>query len=173
MLAKDPYGLSKIQAEKDVMEWCNRHGVICTILRLPLVYGENPPGNLKTMWDGIRRMYYFNVDGGRARKSIVHAKDVAQIILPASEVGGIYHLTDGIHPSFRELSYFMGKVVGRRFIPNIPLLLARICAFLGDLIGSKFPLNSKKLKKISTNLTFDDSLAREKLDWKPKSIMDW
>jgi nucleoside-diphosphate-sugar epimerase len=173
VLAKDPYGLSKIQAEKDVTEWCYRNGVICTIFRLPLVYGENPPGNLKAMWDGIRKRYYFNVDGGRVRKSIVHAKDVAQIILPASEVGGIYHLTDGIHPSFQELSFFMGKMVGRSLIPNIPLWLARIIALLGDFFGSKFPLNSEKLSKILTDLTFDDSLAREKFDWNPKSIMDW
>jgi hypothetical protein len=67
----------------------------------------------------------------------------------------------------------MGKMVGRSLIPNIPLWLARIIALLGDFFGSKFPLNSEKLSKILTDLTFDDSLAREKFDWNPKSIMDW
>ncbi|MGG8473430.1 NAD-dependent epimerase/dehydratase family protein, partial [Rahnella sp. PAMC25617] len=43
--AKDPYGLSKIEAEDLVLKWCEQHRVVCTILRLPLLVGKNPPGN--------------------------------------------------------------------------------------------------------------------------------
>jgi nucleoside-diphosphate-sugar epimerase len=172
VLARDPYGQSKIQAEAEVMEWCQRHGVICTILRLPLVYGENPPGNLKAMWNGIRKGYYFNIAGGKARKSMVRAEDVARFILPASEVGGIYHLTDGVHPSFNALSQMMGKAVGRNWIPNMPLWLARLLAFVGGLLGPAFPLNSDKLIKITSDLTFDDSLARAKFGWNPQPVVE-
>jgi nucleoside-diphosphate-sugar epimerase len=172
VLARDPYGQSKIQAEAEVMEWCNRYDVICTILRLPLVYGENSPGNLKAMWQGIRKGYYFNIAGGKARKSMVRAEDVARFILPASEVGGIYHLTDGVHPSFHALSQMMGKAVGRNWIPNMPLWLARLLAFIGDLLGPAFPLNSDKLVKITSDLTFDDSLARAKFGWNPQPVVE-
>ncbi len=173
LLATDPYGQSKIQAEAEVMEWCNRHDVICTILRLPLVFGENPPGNLKAMWQGIRKGYYFNIAGGKARKSMVRAEDVARFILPASEVGGIYHLTDGVHPSFYELSQMMGKAVGRNWIPNMPLWVARFLASIGDLLGPAFPLYSDKLVKITSDLTFDDSLARAKFGWNPQPVVDY
>ena len=172
VLARDPYGQSKIQAEAEVIEWCQLHDVICTILRLPLVYGENPPGNLKAMWQGIRKGYYFNIAGGKARKSMVRAEDVARFILPASEVGGIYHLTDGVHPSFHALSQMMGKAVGRNWIPNMPLWLARLLAFAGDLLGPAFPLNSDKLVKITSDLTFDDSLARAKFGWNPQPVVE-
>ena len=167
VLARDPYGQSKIQAEAEVMEWCQRYGVIYTILRLPLVYGENPPGNLKVMWQGIRKGYYFNIAGGKARKSIVRAEDVARFILPASEVGGVYHLTDGVHPSFHALSQMMGKSIGRNWIPNLPLWAARFLALIGDLLGPAFPLNSDKLVKITSDLTFDDSCARANFGWTP------
>ena len=171
--AADPYGQSKIQAEAEITEWCRRHGVICTILRLPLVCGENPPGNLKAMWQGIRKGYYFNIAGGKARKSMVRAEDVARFILPASEVGGIYHLTDGVHPSFYALSQMMGKAVGRNWIPNMPLWVARLLASVGNLIGPAFPLNSDKLIKITSDLTFDDSLARKNFGWNPQPVVDY
>jgi nucleoside-diphosphate-sugar epimerase len=68
LLAEDPYGQSKIEAEMIVKKWCYEHNVICTILRLPLVVGENPPGNLGAMIRGIKKGYYFNIAGGNAKK---------------------------------------------------------------------------------------------------------
>jgi nucleoside-diphosphate-sugar epimerase len=171
LCADDPYGLSKIRCEIEIVNWCQRHKITCTVLRLPLVYGENPPGNLKGMTNAINRGYYFNINGGKARKSMVLASDVARFILPASEVGGIYHVTDGQHPSFHDLSYLIGKSLGRNWIPNMPFWLAKVLAFIGDLIGPSFPINSKKLLKIMSDLTFDDTLARNKFGWAPKSIV--
>jgi len=50
--------------------------------------------------------------------------------------------------------------------------LARIIANFGDLLGSKVPLNTNKLKKITSDLTFDDSKAREAFGWKPTSVLE-
>ncbi|MEY4273281.1 MAG: hypothetical protein RL638_229 [Bacteroidota bacterium] len=171
VLAVDPYGQSKIQAEAEIIDWCRRFDVTCTILRLPLIYGENPPGNLKAMIQGIKKGYYFNIAGGQARKSMVRAEDVARFILPASEVGGIYHLTDGQHPNFFELSHKIGKAFGRNRIPNMPLGIAKVIAKIGDVLGPWFPLNSDKLSKITSELTFDDSLARQNFGWDPKPVL--
>ena len=55
LLANDSYGKSKIQAEKLVLEWCQKNNVICTILRLPLLVGDNPPGNLGAMIYGKKK----------------------------------------------------------------------------------------------------------------------
>ena len=169
--AKDPYGLSKIQAEHLVLDWCNRNNVICTILRLPLLVGGNPPGNLGAMIKGIKRGYYFNIAEGRAQKSMVLASDVAQCILKVSEIGGIYNLTDGYHPTFNELSHKISLELGRKFVPNLPLLFAKFLAKIGDLIGDKFPINSNKLSKIISPLTFDDSKARKAFGWNPSPVI--
>lgn len=171
ILARNPYGQSKAQAEAEVLNWCNRNSVTCTILRLPLVYGINPPGNLRQMLDGILNGYYFNIAGGNARKSIVRAEDVARFIMAASEVGGIFNLTDGFHPSFKELSNFMAKSIGRRRILNMPLWFARFLSFIGDQLGPRFPLNSEILDKITSDLTFDDSFARTKFGWSPQPVV--
>jgi nucleoside-diphosphate-sugar epimerase len=172
LLANDSYGLSKIQAEHLVLDWCKRNNVICTILRLPLLAGASPPGNLGAMIKGIRKCYYFNIAGGAAQKSMVLASDVAQCILKVSEIGGIYNLTDGYHPTFNELSSTISLQLGRKFVPNMPLFFAKILAKIGDFIGDKFPLNTNKLKKITSDLTFDDSKAREAFGWDPRAVLE-
>lgn len=166
--AKDPYGLSKIQAEQMVLDWCQNNKVVCTILRLPLLVGINPPGNLGAMLNAIKKGYYFNVGGGKAKKSMVLAEDVARFIPFIAPIGGIYNLTDGEHPTFSSLS----KAIAKNPPPNLPLILAKIVGTIGDLLGSKAPLNSIKIKKITSDLTFDDSKARKK-GWNPHSVVEY
>jgi nucleoside-diphosphate-sugar epimerase len=171
--AKDSYGLSKIQAEQLVLDWCHKNNVRCTILRLPLLVGNNPNGNLAAMIKGIKKGYYFNIGGGLAKKSMVLAEDVANILVKASEIGGIYNLTDGYHPNFFEISTAIAKQNGKSIPFNMPYFIAKIIAFFGDLVGSKFPLNSNKLKKITSDLAFDDKKAREVIGWQPRKVIDW
>ena len=172
LLAKEPYGLSKMLAEQVVIQWCRKNSVICTILRLPLVAGSNPPGNLGAMIKGVKRGYYFNIAGGKARKSMVLATDVAQCLLSVSEIGGIYNLTDGYHPTFLELSRIIGNQLGRKNIPNLPLFFAKVFAVIGDLGGEKSPINSNLLIKITESVTFDDTKARNVFGWNPTSVLD-
>lgn len=171
--AKDPYGLSKIKAEKDIIDWCIKHKVVCTILRLPLLIGENPLGNLGAMIKGIEKGYYFNIGGGKAKKSMVLAEDVASFIPKAALIGGIYNLTDGVHPNFHELSDAISKQKAKRKPHNLPMSIAKMIGFVGDLLGNKAPLNSLKLKKITSELTFDDNKARKDLGWDSKQVLEY
>lgn len=171
-LAKDPYGLSKIQAEYLIQEWCYKHDVRCTILRLPLIAGQNPPGNLGSMITGIKKGYYFNIAGGLAKKSIVLAEDIAKYIPKMAEIGGVYNLTDGYHPTFIELSLCIAKQLNKNFIPNMPFVLAKAFAKTGDFVGDRFPINTDRLLKITSTLTFNDSKAKEAFDWNPSPVLD-
>ncbi len=171
LMATSAYGASKIEAERIVRTWCLQNNVICTILRLPLIAGPNPPGNLGSMIAGIKKGYYFNIAGGTAKKSIVLAEDVAQIIPIVANIGGIYNLTDGCHPSFLDLSELIAIQLHKKRPANIPAWLAKIIAKAGDFLGSKAPINSDKLKKITSDLTFDDSKARELLGWNPTPVL--
>ena len=170
-MAKDPYGLSKIKAERLVYEWCEKHKITCTILRLPLVVGPNPPGNLGAMIKAIKKGYYLNLSGGIAKKSMVFIEDIARYILKESQIGGVYNLTDGYHPSFLEISNLISKQLNKSKSLNIPIWIAMILAFIGDLFGSKAPINSNKLNKIVSKLTFDDRKAREAFGWMPSPVL--
>lgn len=171
--AKDAYGSSKIKAEILVIEWCKKHNVVCTILRLPLLVGKNPPGNLGAMIRAIDKGYYFNIGGGKAKKSMVLAMDVASFIPVVAPIGGIYNLTDGFHPSFYELSVAISKQKNKKEPYNLPLFMARMIGFIGNMLGDKAPVNSMKIKKITSDLTFDDSRARNLLNWNAEPVLEY
>jgi nucleoside-diphosphate-sugar epimerase len=172
LAATDPYGKSKIEAEVIVMNWCKQHNVVCTILRLPLILGPNPPGNLGALIKAIKRGYYFNIAGGRSKKSMVFGEDIAKAIIPVAKIGGIYNLTDGYNPSFVELSNLISIQLGKGKLKNMPFWIARIVAKFGDLFGNSALFNTKKFNKIVSDLTFDDTKARETFGWNPKSILE-
>jgi nucleoside-diphosphate-sugar epimerase len=172
LLAKDAYGKSKIEAEKVVLEWCGHHNVVCSILRLPLIAGSNPPGNLRLMINGIKKWYYFNIGGGNARKSIVLADDVAKTIFKIKDLGGVYNLTDRYNPTIAEISDYISINLGARKVRSIPYWIIFLFAKIGDLPFCKLPINTIKLKKLTTDLTFDDSKAVDAFGWSPSPVLN-
>ena len=167
-----PYAKSKIQAEKLLVKWSKKQHVKMGILRLPLVVGKNPPGNLGSMIGAIKSGKYFRIGQGEARKSLVVIEDVIKCIPRVAEVGGIFNLTDGYHPSFQEIEDTIASVIGKKIL-NIPYPLAKALALVGDVVGDVFPLNSGILKKITKTLTYSDARAREKLDWDPQPALTY
>jgi nucleoside-diphosphate-sugar epimerase len=171
-MAKDPYGLSKIKAEKIIQHWCESKNINCTILRLPLIVSTNPKGNLKSMINAIKYGYYFNIGNGNAKKSMVLADDIAKIIIKVSKIGGTYNLTDGRHPNFKEISKLISKNLGKNFILSIPYFFANYLSKIGDVLGDWFPINSNKFLKMTSSLTFDDTKARNTFGWEPHSVLE-
>lgn len=167
-----PYAKSKIEAEAYLTEWSKHHQVKLIIFRLPLVAGSNPPGNLGAMIQGIQTGRYFNINDGKARKSVVLAQDVANAIIETADITGIYNLCDGYHPSFAELAAQISHQLGKKQPHNIPAWVALPAAFAGNFLGSKAPLNCERLRKITATLTFDDQLARDTFGWQPKRVTD-
>ena len=147
--------------------------MICTILRLPLLVGKNPPGNLGAMLKAIDKGYYFNIDGGKAKKSMVLAEDVAAFISKVASVGGIYNLTDGVHPDFKELSTAISEQKNKKRPLNLSLFITKLMGYAGDMLGDKAPINSSKIKKITSDLTFDDTKARNLFGWNPQSVLEY
>ena len=102
---------------------------------------------------------------------MVLAQDVAELVLRAAEAEGIYHLTDGGHPSFRELE----EVICRHYqvaLPKVlPLGWAKLLGKLGDILPF-LPVNSGTIEKMTLDLTFDDGRARRELGWRPRRVVD-
>jgi len=159
-----PYAKSKIEAEKLIQLWCVENGANYVILRLPLVVGENAPGNLGAMEKAIRKGYYFRLGSGLARRSMVNAAEVAKLIPSLIDKFGIYNLTDGVHRSFAEMDNILALKHQIR-IKKIPVWMAKLLAKIGDFIPG-FPLNTYRLSKLAQSLTFNDDKARKEIDWK-------
>jgi nucleoside-diphosphate-sugar epimerase len=174
--AVDPYGLTKRQAEDLVLEWGERHAVRTSVIRLPLVWGPGAPGNLGRMVQAIAAGRYLGVGGGEARRSLVRLADVVDTLPRLEEAGGVFHLTDGHHPSFAELEAALAAALGRRRPWRLPLPLARAAAAAGDALGSltgrRMAFGRLALSKMTSSLTFSDEKARRELAWAPGRVLD-
>lgn len=166
-----PYAKSKIMAEEYLQEWCSKHNVILTIFRPALLAGRNAPGNLRAMINGIRTGAYLSIAGGKAHKSMLMASDIARLIPLAVNEGGVYNICDSHHPTFRELEISMAKQLGKRTPWAIPYWVAKLIALFGDLVGSKFPLNSARLTKIILSDTYSNEKAKNNLGWEPSDVI--
>ena len=166
-----PYAISKIKAEAFLLEWGEKWGVQILILRLPLIAGINPLGNLGRMIKAIHKGTYFSLGGGQAKKSLVLAEDIAQLLKDLPLKKGIYNLTDGIHPSIRQLEEVICRQLKKKNPIDFPELPVRLMAILGDLFPL-LPFNTTIVNKMTRHLTFSDSKAREQLHWMPNSVLD-
>lgn len=169
---KTPYAKSKIMAEEYLTEWCKKNNVVLGILRPSLLAGKDAPGNLGAMVNGVRKGFYMNIAGGKGIKSILMAEDIARILPSLVEKGGTYNVCDTCQPSFGELSISVAKQLGKGKPMNIPYWMAWCMAKVGDLLGSKAPINSYKLEKMTKSLTFSNEKARKELGWEPLDVLD-
>lgn len=167
-----PYAKSKIMAEEYLTKWCSEHGVILGILRPSLLAGKNAQGNLGAMVNGVRKGFYMNIAGGKVVKSVLMAEDIACILPLVAEKGGTYNVCDTRQPSFGELSISVARQMGKGKPISIPYWIAWCMAKVGDLLGSKAPINSYKLEKMTQSLTFSNEKARRELGWEPLDVLE-
>lgn len=166
-----PYAESKIMAEKYLTEWCAKNGVVLGILRPSLLAGKNAPGNLGAMVNGIKKGFYMNIASGKVVKSILMAEDIARLLPLLTEKGGVYNVCDTRQPSFGEISVSVAKQLGEHKPISIPYWMAWCMAKVGDLLGSKAPINTYKLEKMTKSLTFSNEKARKELGWEPLDVL--
>lgn len=169
LLGSSPYALSKIKSEEILMDWGQKNGVKILILRLPLIVGENPPGNLGAMIRAIRKGYYFKFNDGSARKSMVSAEDISHFITLNLHSEGVFNLTDGFHPTLKEIEENITKLLNKKLY-RIPMFIIFLISKLGDILPF-VPINSDKLNKLNNSLTFSDIKARKFLNWNSKSAL--
>jgi len=166
-----PYADSKKLAEEYLTNWCKDRGVNLTILRPSLLAGHNAPGNLGSMVEGVKKGYYLNIAGGKVKKSVLMAEDIARLLPLVEDKNGIYNVCDSYQPTFGELSASVASQLGKHKPISIPYWMAWSMAKVGDLLGSKAPINSYKLSKMTESLTFSNEKARRELGWEPLDVL--
>lgn len=165
------YAKSKLQAEEFLQKWAAENGVVLGILRPALLAGPNPPGNLGDMIRGIQKGYYLTIAGGKTRKSLLMAEDIANIVPLIAEKGGIYNVNDDTHPSYGELAASISKQLGKRKPISIPYWFAKCLALVGDVF-SFWPINSYRLRKLTESSTFSNEKAKRELGWEPMDVLE-
>ncbi len=70
-----------------------------------------------------------------------------------------------------ELEDAIASELGCRIHAKMPMPLLRTAAFIGDLLGKHSPLTTRRLRKLSSTLTYSNSKACRELCWEPSDSL--
>lgn len=176
-----PYGRSKLEAERLVLEAGSRSGMRAAILRLPLVYGPGVKGNFRAMLDAIARGLFPPLPRVASRRSLVSVADVVQAArLVAASTGArgrLYLVTDGVTYTPRGIYDAMREALGKpRVSWSVPLPALRAAAALGDVAslvtGGRPRFGRASLEKLLGSACYRNDRLRRDLGFEPTTNLE-
>ncbi|MGM0858926.1 MAG: UDP-glucose 4-epimerase family protein [Pseudomonadota bacterium] len=160
----DFYSQSKWEAEQGLWEIAKFTGMEIVILRPPLVYGPNAPGNFGSLVKFIDRGVPLPLGAINNRRSLVALDNLVDLIItcvghPAA-ANQVFLAGDGVDLSTTELLRGVGQAIGKpaRLIP-VPAGMLMLGA---SLLGKKWVA-----QRVLGSLQVDISKARNLLGWEP------
>lgn len=158
------YAKSKFEAESILRKFSNENRMELVIIRLPLVYGKDAPGNFGRLVSSIERGTWLPLGAVHNRRTLIGIDNLVDLICmciwhPAA-AGQIFLAGDTEEVSTTELLQLVGSSIGRpaRLLP-VPMWVIR---FAGRVFGK-----SDLVEKICGDLQIDISKARTLLGWEP------
>ena len=169
VVTKDPYGLSKWEAEQGLAVIAARSDMAVTILRPPLVHGPGVGGNLKSLMAVLRKGIPLPLGLVENQRSLLGVDNLADAIACALKDGGrgceTFLLRDGEDVStprlIRMLAAGMGKTA--RLLPVPPVLLR-----LAGLLTGK----GAAVDRLLGSLQLDDHAFRTRFGWSPPVTLE-
>jgi nucleoside-diphosphate-sugar epimerase len=161
---KDPYGISKWEAEKKIIEISRKTGMEVVIIRAPLVYGPGVKANFLKLLKAVDKGIPMPIKAINNRRSMIYLYNLTDLIVKCmtdkKASGKTYLASDGEDVSTAELVKYLSTSLGR------DLLLFKFPLSLIKLVG-KLTGHSEQIEKLTESLTIDSSLIRKELGWIP------
>jgi len=165
----DPYGVSKHEAEKELLRISKKTGLEVVIIRPPLVYGRGVKANFKSLLSLVEKLPIIPLGGISNKRSFVSLLNLNDLIRfsvdSESACGKVLLVSDGDDLSTTELVEKIAKALKRK-----PLLLAPpkfIFKLLLFLIGK-----SSAYSRLFGNLQVDITSTSDLIGWKPPFGVD-
>jgi nucleoside-diphosphate-sugar epimerase len=161
---KEPYAVSKAEAEEALREVMAQTSLEVVILRPPLVYGPGVGANFAALLHAVKSGWPLPFGAIRNRRSLVYVGNLCDAILrcvlhPAA-VGRTFLVDDGVPVSTPELIRALAAACGRR-----PRLIAIPPAWL-QVAGTVFG-RRQAVDRLLGDLEVDSGLFREVCGWAP------
>jgi len=168
---KSNFGRSKRYGEIQINKWAQENDSNFLCLRLPLVLGRNPPGNLGKLIHSIKEGHHVYLYGNKARKSVVFSSDVSCFIekwlLKSNKKSGAINLANMTTPTFNWIEQAIANDSQVSFYTKIPIgLFWVLIVFIRKNFGISVPI----IGKLFYPLTFSDSLARQEFGYTSKEL---
>ena len=167
-----PYGKSKLEAERYILDQPLPPGKKIYILRPCMIHGPGNKGNLSLLYKLASKGLPWPLGAygnSRSFTSIGNLLFVIQSLISMDIETGVYQMADDETLSTNALIRLMADSLNRKaHIWNISPGLIRLMADFGDVVG--LPLNSERLKKLTesyvvSNLKLKKALGIEKMPY--------
>ena len=169
LVAEDPYGRSKADAERGLASLARAGRLEPVILRPPLIYGPGARGNFARLVALVARGVPLPLGAVRNRRSLIFVGNLVDAIVrsldhPAA-AGETFMVSDGEDLSTPDLVRRIARALGKpaRLIP-VPTALLR----LGGAVAGR----SDDVARLLDDLVVDSSRIRAQLDWTPPFRLD-
>ena len=168
------YGKSKKAAEEYLLKQTLPSGKKLFILRPSMIHGEGDKGNLELLYKFISKGIPYPLSAFQNSRSFLSIDNfiffLKEIINNQDKLdSGIYHIADDEVLSTKEILEIIKRVENKKIIDlYIPPIVIKVLAKIGDF--SPFPLNTKRLKKMTNNLEVSNQKIKSVLDIKKLPI---
>jgi len=167
--SRDVYGMTKREAEIQLIDISKNTNLEVTIIRPALVYGPKVKGNLKLMLNGIKKGWFPPIPETNNSNSLVHVDDlISAIILVTKDHRAnnkTFEVSDGISYSSRQIYEILCLSCGKS-IPSweVPRFFFYFFAFFSRKL-------KHKVDKLLGNddYTFSDEIIR--IGYSPKKTL--
>ncbi len=159
-----PYGKSKLEAEKELLK-LNDDSFIVSIIRSPMIYGKNAPGNIDSLIKLVKKLLIIPLGKIENKRTFISIQSLCYIIneVIIQQKSGIFLASDDEAISTSKLIELIAKSLDKKiYLIKIP--------FFESLLKLLKPSFHKRLYG---SLEIDNSITKEKLNLKnPYSVED-
>lgn len=165
----DDYSRSKLEAEEGLKALCSATGMEYVILRPPLVYGANAPGNFGKLVKAVMKGLPLPLGAIHNQRSLVALDNLIDLIMNCLEhpkaVNQTFLVSDDQDVSTTELLQKVAYAFGKKtkLLPIPMSWIQRVASLLG---------NKAVADRLCGSLQVDITHTKEMLGWKPPVTMD-
>ena len=166
----EPYAISKHRAEDGLIALSKQYEMEVVIIRPPLVYGPNSPGNFSKLIKLVKLGIPLPFASVNNKRSFIALSNLIDFIILCTKhpkaKNETFVISDGEDISLPLLLNLISNAIGKKlWLFPFPRFLLRV---LARLLGKSVELN-----KLECDLQVDITKARSLLNWNPKySIKD-
>lgn len=161
---REPYAISKLEAENSLKSRCQNTNLAWTIIRPPLVYGPNAKGNVDRLFRFVSRRIPLPLGAIDNKRSLVALDNLLDFIQCCAEhpnaANQTFLVSDGEDVSTTELIKVIAKALKvRTWLLPIPTSWIMLAA---KLLGKQ-----AMARRLCNSLQVDMSHTQQRLGWQP------
>ena len=168
---QEPYAISKYEAEQGLLKLAKNSSLEVVIIRPPLVYGNNAPGNFGRLiqWAGAKIILPLPLGAVNNIRSLIAIDNLVSFIITCTlhpkAANEIFIISDDDNLSTTQLLKKIATAFNKKAL-LLPIPVSWMI-FVAKLLGKE-----ADAVRLFSSLVIDSSKARDLLDWHPVTTMD-